>query len=202
MFTSWIKSLDLVGDALLAKGISFARIDGTCSAAHRTAAMAQFRDDPAMRVFLMTTGTGSMGSVTFALSLLHFASALSPSSPLPPFLKLPSVLMTTASFLRRYRTLTLVIILPLPSSSHKSKNGLSSPGRNKSRTGLDTLLTRPSPPCCCRRLNLTMANHVYLLEPQWNPSIEMQAIGRAARLGQTRPVRVVRYVVKHSIEEV
>jgi SNF2 family DNA or RNA helicase len=47
-----------------------------------------------------------------------------------------------------------------------------------------------------------MANHVYLLEPQWNPSIEMQAIGRAARLGQTRPVRVVRYVVKHSIEEV
>jgi SNF2 family DNA or RNA helicase len=47
-----------------------------------------------------------------------------------------------------------------------------------------------------------MASHVYLLEPQWNPSIEMQAIGRVARLGQKHPVRVVRYVVTDSIEEV
>jgi SNF2 family DNA or RNA helicase len=47
-----------------------------------------------------------------------------------------------------------------------------------------------------------MASHVYLLEPQWNPSVEMQAIGRAARLGQRHRVRVVRYVVRDTIEEV
>jgi SNF2 family DNA or RNA helicase len=47
-----------------------------------------------------------------------------------------------------------------------------------------------------------MASHVYLLEPQWNPSVERQAIGCAARLGQRHRVRVVRYVVQDSIKEV
>ncbi|KAG4293537.1 hypothetical protein FPRO06_00122 [Fusarium proliferatum] len=32
-------------------------------------------------------------------------------------------------------------------------------------------------------LNLAVASRIYLLEPQWNPSIEEQAIGRALRLG-------------------
>lgn len=52
------------------------------------------------------------------------------------------------------------------------------------------------------RLNLTVANCVYLLEPQWNPMIENQAIARVLRLGQTRDVRVVRYIMKGTVEEV
>ncbi|KAJ5381133.1 uncharacterized protein N7496_003561 [Penicillium cataractarum] len=37
-------------------------------------------------------------------------------------------------------------------------------------------------------LNLTSATRVHILEPQWNPMVEQQAIGRALRLGQTKKV--------------
>ncbi|KAJ3454414.1 hypothetical protein MRS44_018308 [Fusarium solani] len=50
-------------------------------------------------------------------------------------------------------------------------------------------------------LNLACASRIYLLEPQWNPSIETQAIGRALRLGQTDRVVIVRYIVKDTVEQ-
>lgn len=50
-------------------------------------------------------------------------------------------------------------------------------------------------------LNLTEANHVFILDPWWSPSIEAQAIDRVHRIGQTRPVSVTRFVIKNSIEE-
>ncbi|KAK5407027.1 hypothetical protein LTR20_007467 [Exophiala xenobiotica] len=50
--------------------------------------------------------------------------------------------------------------------------------------------------------NLSVANRIHILEPQWNPSIESQAIGRVLRLGQTKTVSVVRYVVKDTVEAV
>ncbi|KAK6829653.1 P-loop containing nucleoside triphosphate hydrolase [Apiospora arundinis] len=50
-------------------------------------------------------------------------------------------------------------------------------------------------------LNLAVASRIYLLEPQWNPSIESQAIGRALRIGQTAHVVIVRYIMKDTIEE-
>ena len=65
----------------------------------------------------------------------------------------------------------------LPSSSHKTSANVTS-------------------------LNLTMANFVYILEPQWNPTVEEQAIARVLRLGQRREVRVVRYIMRSTIEEV
>ncbi|KAI1145587.1 hypothetical protein F4825DRAFT_473811 [Nemania diffusa] len=49
--------------------------------------------------------------------------------------------------------------------------------------------------------NLSVASRVHILEPQWNPSIEDQAIGRVTRLGQTKNVSVIRYIVKNTIEE-
>jgi len=52
------------------------------------------------------------------------------------------------------------------------------------------------------RLNITAASRIHILEPQWNPSLERQAIGRAVRLGQTKGVKVVRYITAASIEEV
>jgi SNF2 family DNA or RNA helicase len=52
------------------------------------------------------------------------------------------------------------------------------------------------------RLNLTAANYVHIVEPQWNPSVEEQAIARALRMGQTRSVTVFRYVMKDTVEQV
>ncbi|EEB07489.1 ATP-dependent DNA helicase [Schizosaccharomyces japonicus yFS275] len=50
-------------------------------------------------------------------------------------------------------------------------------------------------------LNLTAANHVVLLDPFYNPSVEEQAIDRAYRIGQKREVHVYRMITADSIEE-
>ncbi|KAJ5810943.1 hypothetical protein N7447_010459 [Penicillium robsamsonii] len=50
-------------------------------------------------------------------------------------------------------------------------------------------------------LNFSTSSRIYLLEPQWNPSIEAQAIGRALRLGQVSNVTIVRYIMEGTVEE-
>ncbi|KAK3349252.1 SNF2 family N-terminal domain-containing protein [Lasiosphaeria hispida] len=50
-------------------------------------------------------------------------------------------------------------------------------------------------------LNLTAANRIFIIEPQWNPSVENQAIARAIRLKQTEEVQVTRYVIEGTVEE-
>lgn len=50
-------------------------------------------------------------------------------------------------------------------------------------------------------LNLQIANHIFLMDPWWNPAAEMQAIQRAHRIGQTKHVRAVRIIAKNTIEE-
>ena len=50
-------------------------------------------------------------------------------------------------------------------------------------------------------LNLQRANHVFVMDPWWNPAVEFQAIQRAHRIGQTRPVIAKRFIVKNTIEE-
>lgn len=50
--------------------------------------------------------------------------------------------------------------------------------------------------------DLSVASRVHFLEPQWNPSIESQAVGRVLRLGQEKKCYIVRYVMKGSIEKV
>jgi DNA repair protein RAD16 len=50
-------------------------------------------------------------------------------------------------------------------------------------------------------LNLQVANHVFLLDPWWNPACELQAIQRAHRIGQTREVRAVRFITTGTVEE-
>ena len=78
--------------------------------------------------------------------------------------------------------------------------------------------------CYLSRLNLTAGRRVYLMEPFWNPAVEVrsllysfsilsrqltydfrnspqnQAVDRIYRLGQTMPVQTVRFIMKHSIE--
>jgi SNF2 family DNA or RNA helicase len=50
-------------------------------------------------------------------------------------------------------------------------------------------------------LNLTAADHVFLVDPWWNPAVEDQAADRAHRIGQDKPVMVYRMVTKNTVEE-
>ena len=50
-------------------------------------------------------------------------------------------------------------------------------------------------------LNLTAADHVFLLDPWWNPAVEDQAADRAHRIGQDKPVFVHRLVARDTVEE-
>lgn len=50
-------------------------------------------------------------------------------------------------------------------------------------------------------LNLTEADHVFLLDPWWNPAVEDQAADRTHRIGQTKPVMVYRLVARDTVEE-
>jgi SWI/SNF-related matrix-associated actin-dependent regulator of chromatin subfamily A3 len=49
-------------------------------------------------------------------------------------------------------------------------------------------------------ITLHRANHCFMMDPWWNGSIEDQAMDRVHRIGQNRDVRVIRFVMKDSIE--
>ncbi len=50
-------------------------------------------------------------------------------------------------------------------------------------------------------LNLTSADYVFIVDPWWNPAVEMQAMDRAHRIGQKKPVFVYKMIAEDSIEE-
>ena len=50
-------------------------------------------------------------------------------------------------------------------------------------------------------LNLTAADTVILYDPWWNPAVEAQAIDRAHRIGQRKPVFVYRMIATGTIED-
>ncbi|HEY7803150.1 MAG TPA: C-terminal helicase domain-containing protein, partial [Orrella sp.] len=49
-------------------------------------------------------------------------------------------------------------------------------------------------------LNLTAADTVILYDPWWNPAIERQAMDRAHRIGQDKPVFVHRLIAEGTVE--
>ncbi|OTB05739.1 hypothetical protein M426DRAFT_259935 [Hypoxylon sp. CI-4A] len=51
-------------------------------------------------------------------------------------------------------------------------------------------------------LNLAVANRVHIVEPQWNPSVEEQAVARALRMSQTREVTIIRYIMQNTVKQV
>lgn len=51
-------------------------------------------------------------------------------------------------------------------------------------------------------LNITSANKVVVMDPNWNPSYDLQAQDRAYRIGQARDVEVFRLVSSGTIEEI
>jgi hypothetical protein len=50
-------------------------------------------------------------------------------------------------------------------------------------------------------ITLHAADYVFLLDPWWNPAVEMQAVDRVHRIGQTNTVFVYRMVTAGTIEE-
>ena len=50
-------------------------------------------------------------------------------------------------------------------------------------------------------LNLTEADHVFIMDPWWNPAAEQQAVDRIHRIGQDKEVHVCRLVAEGTIEE-
>ena len=55
--------------------------------------------------------------------------------------------------------------------------------------------------CGAVGLDLTAADRAYLMEPQWNPTVEDQAFARVHRMGQQKPVTTVRFVIADSYEQ-
>ncbi|KAF2456263.1 SNF2 family N-terminal domain-containing protein [Lineolata rhizophorae] len=111
IFSEWTSHLDLVAIALESQGHQYVRLDGKMHRGARAAAVNKFRDDPDVRVFLVTTKAGGQG------------------------------------------------------------------------------------------LNLTVACRAYVMEPQYNPAMESQAVERVHRLGQRREVRITRFIMAGSFEE-
>ncbi|KAG9530861.1 hypothetical protein KCU93_g2213, partial [Aureobasidium melanogenum] len=73
---------------------------------------------------------------------------------------------------------------------------------------LDRFKTDPSISVCIvsikaggQGLNFTAANNVFMMEPQFNPGVELQAIDRVHRLGQKRDVVIRRFIMANSFEE-
>ena len=48
----------------------------------------------------------------------------------------------------------------------------------------------------CEGLNLQHFQEIYFTSPHWNPAVEDQAIARAHRIGQKRPVDVFHFVME------
>lgn len=49
-------------------------------------------------------------------------------------------------------------------------------------------------------INLIAASYVYICDPWWNPAVESQAVDRAHRIGQTKPVNVCRLIAADTID--
>ncbi len=50
-------------------------------------------------------------------------------------------------------------------------------------------------------LNLTQADTVIFFDSDFNPQSDLQAQARVHRIGQTQPVKVIRLVAQHTVEE-
>lgn len=50
-------------------------------------------------------------------------------------------------------------------------------------------------------INLATADVVILYDSDWNPQVDLQAMDRAHRIGQTKAVRVFRLITENTVEE-
>jgi hypothetical protein len=71
VFSCWTRSLDLIGIFLKSRDIAFVRIDGSHSLSQRKWILENYQKDPEIKILLMTTGTGAIGSVSESLETSH-----------------------------------------------------------------------------------------------------------------------------------
>ena len=50
-------------------------------------------------------------------------------------------------------------------------------------------------------LNLTRANRAFMMDLWWNPSVEDQAMDRVHRIGQLRPVEIIKFYCRNTVDE-
>jgi len=50
-------------------------------------------------------------------------------------------------------------------------------------------------------INLTSADHLFIMEPCLNPALERQVVNRAHRIGQKRTLHVKRLIMRNTIEK-
>ena len=50
-------------------------------------------------------------------------------------------------------------------------------------------------------LNLTAADYVFIVDPWWNPAVELQAVDRTHRIGQDKRVFTYRFITVDTVEE-
>jgi non-specific serine/threonine protein kinase len=50
-------------------------------------------------------------------------------------------------------------------------------------------------------LNLTAADYVFIVDPWWNPAVELQAVDRTHRIGQTKNIFIYKLITSETIEE-
>ena len=88
-------------------------------------------------------------------------------------------------------------ILVRPSGNMKGADEIIENFQTKNEYGVLILTFRGG----AHGLNLQIARNVFLVDPDWNPAIIMQAIARCFRIGQTRDVHVYNLVTANSLEE-
>ena len=80
-----------------------------------------------------------------------------------------------------------------PTQEESHKIGFSSPFKNPGCMLLTTKVGGYG-------LNLTSADRVIILDPAWNPAVDMQAVDRAHRIGQEKEVKTYRLIMSGLIE--
>lgn len=51
-------------------------------------------------------------------------------------------------------------------------------------------------------INLTAADTVIIFDNDWNPQMDLQAIDRVHRIGQDKPIKIFRFLINNSVEEI
>ena len=120
-----------------------------------------------------------------------------------------SILLTICSVVFSSWTRTFDILQPRlidRSIRYVRLDGTSSASRRSNvirdfRTNSDIKVLLATITCGGVGLDLTAASRAYIVEPQWNPMSESQALDRIHRLGQQNPVKTIRYIMKGTWEE-
>jgi SNF2 family DNA or RNA helicase len=112
------------------------------------------------------------------------------------------VLNKVGEYLKKYTSNNIIYCKGSVFQRKKSISQFNLPNDKKGSSNIIMLSSKNA----ASGINLTVANKIVLLEPvygtkEFRDDIESQAIGRADRIGQKKPIDVIRFIVKDTIEE-